>query len=65
MDELSKRNFHALSEGLKEQRSKTSELTKQINNYTQVVGQLQVQVQSLQSQVGILLAKQMGNGRTT
>ena len=64
MDELTTRNISALSEGLKEQRSQTSTLQKQITTYNNIIGQLQTQVQELQVKVGLLLAQVKGRGPT-
>ena len=65
MDDLTKRNFLALSEGLKEQRAKTSKLEIQITQYNELIGAMQAQVQVLQSQVGFLTASVAGHGATS
>ena len=65
MDELTLRNFQALSQGLKEQRSKTSELQITINQLQETVGQLQSQLAEMQNQTFALLAAMQGNGATS
>jgi len=65
MDNITRQNFKAMSDGLKEQRAKTSELQETITTYNQIVGQLQNQVQQLQADLGFLKAKLQGFGRTT
>jgi len=64
MDSVTKRNFLAMSEGLKEQRAKTSELQETITKYNQIVGQLIIQVQQLQADIGVMKAVSFNGGAT-
>jgi predicted nucleic acid-binding Zn-ribbon protein len=62
MNEVNKRNFKALSEGLKTQRSQISNIELEMKRYNEMTAQLQKQVQDLASKVGFLTAKTQGGG---
>jgi uncharacterized protein YlxW (UPF0749 family) len=65
MDNLTKRNFNALSEGLKHQRDKNAELHEKVDHLQKTVTQLQQQVIQLQQQVAVLMPLAYGNGPTS
>jgi len=51
MDKLSEQNFKALSQGLKELREENSKLKIQISQYTNMMGELLLKVQNIESQL--------------
>lgn len=65
MDELSKRNFRALSDGLKQQRSDNSTQDEKIRQLEANVVTLQQQVALMQGQIAQLMAVNMGTGPTS
>jgi len=65
MDDLTLRNFMALSDGLKTIRASNEKQVEDIKKLRDVVGMLQQQVIALQQQNGIMMARLQGNGRTT
>lgn len=65
MDELTTRNFQALSAGLKEERAKNSDLKIKVDNLEQTLAQLQGQLNAMQSQLHMLLAMSKGHGATS
>ena len=64
MDELTNRNFQALAEGLKEQRSANSMQDAKIKGLESTIAQLQAQVLIMQGQVAQTMARTMGTGAT-
>ena len=65
MDELTKRNFHAMSEGLKAVRTQVDELKEDLKRKDGIISQLSIQQQTMQQQLAVLFAKSMGPGSTT
>ena len=65
MDELVKRNFHTLSEGLKSQRVEIEKLQEDGKKKDAIISQLSTQQQTMQQQISTLFAKLMGSGATT
>ena len=65
MDELSKRNFATLSEGLKAQRTTNSAQDAKIVKLESLVVELSNNVSILRQQVNMLLARAMGSGPTS
>ncbi len=65
MDELTTRNFHAMSEGLKSVRAETDKLKEDLKRKDAIISQLSVQQQTMQQQVSVLFAKAMGSGSTS
>ena len=65
MDELTNRNFQALAEALKEQRSKNSEQDDKIKNLEGMVAQLQSQLGSIEARVTQAFVKSIGTGSTS
>jgi uncharacterized coiled-coil protein SlyX len=64
MDSLTKRNFNALSEGLKEQRSKNQENFTKIQTLETTVAQLRNDLERLHAQLTALLPRVYGTGAT-
>ena len=64
MDELTTRNFHAMSEGLKAVRTETDKLKEDLKRKDAIISQLSVQQQTIQQQLSVLFAKSMGSGST-
>ncbi len=64
MDELSKRNFHTLSEGLKSVRDEIMEVKEDNKRKDSIIAQLNIRIDTLQQQVSVLFAKSMGSGTT-
>jgi hypothetical protein len=64
MDEVSTRNFHKLSEGLKQQRSTNSDQDEKIVKLEEMVAGLTQQVSVLTNQCASLIATRMGTGPT-
>jgi hypothetical protein len=65
MDELSKRNFTALADGLQAQRDESSKQAARITQLESLVVGLRQDIEILRGQVSILMAKGMGTGPTT
>lgn len=65
MDEISKRNFIALSDGLKQQRSTNSSQDTKIVQLEANVAMLQGQIATMQGQIAQLMAVNMGTGPTS
>jgi predicted nucleic acid-binding Zn-ribbon protein len=65
MDNLTKRNFNALSEGLKQQRGRSDDLYDKVSKLQTTVTHLQQQIQNLQQQVAMLLPLAYGHGSTS
>ncbi len=65
MDDLTKRNFHALSEGLKSERSKNYDLAIKVSSLEQTVAQMQQELMSLRQQVIGMVASTVGTGPTS
>lgn len=64
MDELSKRNFGALSEGLKQLRSDMSQLKIEVKQKDEHIAQLQQDLNAMQVQIGQMTARFTGTGPT-
>ena len=64
MDALTTRNFHAMSEGLKNTRSEIDKLKEDLKRKDAIISQLSIQQQAMQQQVSILFAKSIGSGTT-
>ena len=64
MDALTTRNFHAMSEGLKDCRSKIEGLQADGKKKDAIIYQLSTQQQTMQQQIAVLFAKTMGSGAT-
>lgn len=65
MDELVKRNFQALSEGLKDIRGKYADVLKELKHMREANGKLVQENADMKQQMGILLARFHGNGATS
>ncbi|MCD6435438.1 MAG: hypothetical protein J7L15_03540 [Clostridiales bacterium] len=65
MDELTTRNFHTMSEGLKSVRNETDKLKEDLKRKDAIISQLSTQQQTMQQQLSVLFAKTMGSGSTT
>jgi len=63
-DELVKRNFHAMSDGLKSVRNEIMELKEDNKRKDSIISELNVRVDMMQQQISTLFAKSMGNGIT-
>jgi hypothetical protein len=64
MDELSKRNFTALADGLQSQRDENSRQAAKIVQLESLVVELRQDIEMLRGQVSVLMAKGMGTGPT-
>ena len=64
MDELTKRNFHTMSEGLKDCRTRLDEVVAEGKKKDAIISQLSTQQQTMQQQLSVLFAKSMGSGAT-
>ena len=64
MDNLTKRNFHALSEGLKAQRSSFEELSIKVNALENAIAIMQQQIAQMQQQLAVTSAMLHGSGAT-
>ena len=64
MDELTNRNFQALAEALKEQRTTNSEQDKKIKNLEGMVTQLQQQLGAMEARVTQAFVSSIGTGPT-
>ena len=64
MDELTTRNFHTMSEGLKAVRAETDKLKEDLKRKDAIISQLSTQQQTMQQQLSVLFAKSMGSGST-
>lgn len=64
MDELTKKNFLAMSEGLKALRTEVSELKKTLVTQNEQIQQLKSELESIKQSNNILLAKHRGTGPT-
>jgi len=64
MDELTERNFKALAEGLKEQRTKNSDQDKLITSLQQALAGLQTQMTALQQSNALQQAQNFNGGPT-
>lgn len=65
MDELTKRNFHAMSDGLKDLRSELDLIKEEGKKKDAIISQLSTQQQTMQQQLSVLFAKTMGSGSTS
>ena len=65
MDELTAKNFRALSQGLQDERSRVSELSQKVTRLESALSTGQQQIITLQQLVGLLTAKIQGNRSTT
>lgn len=65
MDELTKRNFHTLSDGLKDLRAQVDDLKAAGIKKDATIQQLMSQQQTMQQQLSVMMAKFMGSGATT
>ena len=63
-DELVKRNFHAMSDGLKSVRNEIMELKEDNKRKDSIISELNIRVDMMQQQISTLFAKSMGNGIT-
>jgi len=64
MDALTTRNFHAMSEGLKDVRAESEKLKEDLKRKDAIISQLSTQQATMQQQISILFAKSMGSGTT-
>jgi len=64
MDELTKRNLHSLSTGLKLLRAENTKNAEKIGNLEGTIVQLQKQIQLLQQQNATVMGKAFGSGPT-
>jgi len=64
VNELTKKNFLAMSEGLKALRSEISELKIEKREQDEQIGQLRTELNSMKSKQGIMMAKLHGTGAT-
>ena len=64
-EELIKRNFHALSDGLKSVRDEVFQLKEDLKRKDAIISQLSIQQQTMQQQLSILFAKSIGSGSTS
>ena len=65
MDQLTTRNFHTMSDGLKDVRTKIDEFKEDLKRKDAIISQLSTQQQTMQQQLAVLFAKSMGSGSTT
>lgn len=65
MDEISKRNFLAINEAIKDDRRKDSERDKKITQLEQEIAMLKIQITQLEKKLNIVFTKTIGNGATT
>lgn len=65
MDEISKRNFQTLSEGLKQQRSVNSDQDAKIRALEALVVQQQESINLLRTQIQTMLVRSTGTGPTS
>ena len=65
MEELVKRNFHTMSDGLKSVRDEVMDLKEDLKRKDAIISQLSVQQQVMQQQLSVLFAKTMGSGSTS
>lgn len=65
MDDLTKRNLHSLSEGLKLLRKESTQNAEKIIALEGTIVQLQNQIQLLQSQNAVVMARAFGSGPTS
>lgn len=65
MDELTKRNFHALSDGLKDCRSQIDALKEDGKRKDAIIAQQNLRIDSMQQRVNVLYVKTIGSGATT
>lgn len=65
MDDLTNRNFHAMSDGLKDVRNKVDLMKEDLKRKDAIISQLSIQQQTMQQQLAVLFAKTMGSGSTT
>ncbi len=65
MDGLTKRNFLALSEGLKEQREKNSDQDTKIRLLEEQLAQARQDLQILTNRFNVLFAQMKGTGATS
>jgi hypothetical protein len=64
MDALTLQNFKALSQGLKDERKKNSELAIKVSKLENTVAMMQTTINNLTPQVMYLKAKSQGTGAT-
>ena len=64
-DNLIGRNFHALSEGLKDLRTQIEELKEDGKRKDGIIAQQNLRIDSMQQRVNILYVKTIGSGATT
>ena len=65
MDDLTKRNFHALSEGLKSERTKNYNLAIKVSSLEQTVAQLQQEITQMRQQLISMVSVSVGTGATS
>lgn len=65
MDDLTYRNFKALSDGLKGERTKNENLAIKVNTLEQTISQLQTQMQQMQLQLTMGAVAGLGSGATS
>ena len=65
MQEVIKRNFEAMSQGLKSQRAETDKLKQDSKAKDARISQLESQIISMNQRLSIVFAKSMGSGATT
>ncbi len=64
MDALTQRNFHAMSEGLKDVRQKLVDAEANDKKKNAIITELNSKVIMLEQRVNIMFAKSMGSGST-
>ena len=64
MDGLTKRNFEALAQGLKDARAKASEQEKRIESLSRQLAMLESRISASEARINVVFAKAMGNGAT-
>jgi len=65
MDELTKRNFNALSEGLKQVRAEAREASERVKQLETAITQMQQQITAIQGQTAALIPLAYGTGATS
>ena len=65
MDNLTTKNFKALSDGLKSERTKNENLAKKVRLLEQTISQTQNDMALIKAQLSMVLAGSMGSGPTT
>jgi len=65
MDQLTQRNFHTLSDGLKSVRDEIMTMKEDNKRKDGIIAQQNIRIDTMQQQVSILFAKSMGSGSTS